>query len=204
MNTAFIEEIKSSVKNWWVSLLLGILFIGAALLLMFYPLAGYGALVILFSVCIFVSGIFEIVFAASNRDVMSGWGWYLAAGVIDLILGAFLVMYPIVSAAALPFILAFWIMFRGFTSIGFSMDLNQIGIRGWGWYLVFGILAIICSIAILWQPGAGVFATVYIVAFAFLFMGFFRVMLAFDLRDLHKNSQALKEKIKDLKELGDF
>ncbi len=192
MNT-LVDEVKSAVKNWWVSLVLGIMFIGVALLLMFYPLAGYGALVIIFSICMFASGIFEIAFAVSNRQVLSGWGWYLACGIIDLILGTFLILYPGMTAIILPYILAFWIMFRGFSGIGFAMDLNRFGVKGWGWYLAFGIMAIICSIAVIWYPAAGAFASVYIVAFAFMFMGFFRIMLAFELRDLHKHSQKLKE-----------
>ncbi len=186
MNTSLIEELKSSVKNWWVSLVLGILFIGTALLLMFYPLAGYGALVVLFSVCMFASGILEIFFSVSNRKVLPGWGWNLTAGIIDLLLGLFLICYPLITAAVLPIILAFWIMFRGCMGIGLAMDMSKMGVKGWGWYLAFGILAIICSIAIIWQPAAGALASVYIIAFAFMFMGFVRIMLAFELRDLHK------------------
>ncbi len=200
MNTTFVEEIKNAVKNWWISLVMGILFIGVALLLMFYPLEGYGALVVLFSACMFASGILEIIFSVSNKNVLSGWGWYLTCGIIDLLLGLFLIFNPGMTAVIIPFILAFWIMFRGFAAIGFSIDLSRMGVKGWGWYLAFGILAIICSIAIIWQPTAGALASVYILAFAFMFMGFFRFMLAFELRDLHKNSQKLKEKLDNLRE----
>ncbi len=195
MNSSIIEEVKSAVKNWWISLVLGILFVVVALMLMFQPADAYAALVVLFSICMFASGILEIFFAASNRKVLPGWGWYLTCGIIDVILGIVLIAFPFVTAMVIPFILAFWIMFRGFTAIGYAMDLNRFGVKGWGWYLVFGILAIICSMAIIWQPAAGALASVYIVAFAFLFMGFFRIMLAFTLRDLHKNSQKLKEKL---------
>lgn len=193
MNTQLIEEVKSTVKNWWVSLVLGILFIAVALLMMFYPLEGYGALIILFSVCMFVSGIFEIVFSASNRKVLSGWGWYLTCGIIDLLMGLFLICVPGLTALMIPFLLAFWIMFRGFSAIGVAIDFQRLGVRGWGWYLAFGILAILCSFLILWSPGTGALASVYILAFAFMFMGFFRIMLAFEMRDLYKNNQKLQK-----------
>lgn len=196
MNTSLLEEVKSTVKNWWVSLIVGIMFIGVSLLLMFQPMLAYGALVIVFSVCMFIGGILEVVFSASNRHVLSGWGWYLACGIIDIILGIFLMSFPGMTAVLLPFILAFWIMFRGFSAIGFSMDLSSVGVKGWGWYLVFGILAILCSVAIIWNPAAGAFASVYIIAFAFLFMGIFRIMLSFELRDLYKNNQKLKDHLK--------
>ncbi len=198
MNTSLIEEVKSTVKNWWVSLVLGIMFVVVALWLMFQPGDGYAALVVVFSICMFISGILEVVFAAINREILPGWGWYLACGIIDVILGLVLICFPFVTAMVIPFILAFWIMFRGFTAVGYAMDLNRFGVKGWGWYLVFGVLAIICSLSIIWQPTAGALASVYIVAFAFLFMGFFRIMLAFDLRSLYKNSKELKEKLNTL------
>lgn len=46
----FIDTINFGVKNWWVSLLLGLLYILIAICLMFTPLASYVALSVLFSV----------------------------------------------------------------------------------------------------------------------------------------------------------
>ena len=60
MNT-FDERISSAVKNWWVSLLLGLLYILIAICLMFTPMASYVALSLLFSVAMFVSGTLEIL-----------------------------------------------------------------------------------------------------------------------------------------------
>ena len=185
MNT-FDERISSAVKNWWVSLLLGLLYILIAICLMFTPMASYVALSLLFSVAMFVSGTLEILFAVSNRKHISSWGWYLAGGIIDLILGIYLVAYPLLSMEVIPFFVAFWLMFRGFSAMGYSMDLQRYGTREWGWYMAFGILAVICSFAIIWQPGIGAMSIVYMLAFAFLIIGFFRVMLSFELKNLHK------------------
>ena len=44
METVF-NEIKHSVKNWWTSLLLGIVYIIVALWLMFSPLSSYVLLI---------------------------------------------------------------------------------------------------------------------------------------------------------------
>ena len=49
MKTIF-DELKQEVKNWWVSLILGILYVAVALGLMFFPFNGYAALSILFSI----------------------------------------------------------------------------------------------------------------------------------------------------------
>ena len=64
----FIDTINFGVKNWWVSLILGILYVAVALGLMFFPFNGYAALSILFSISMLVSGLLEIAFAVSNRQ----------------------------------------------------------------------------------------------------------------------------------------
>ncbi len=197
----FYEKIDYAVKNWWLSLIVGILFVGIGILLMFTPVQSYIALSILFSVTMFVSGIFEIVFAASNRKTLSSWGWYLAGGIIDLILGIYLMLYPGMSMMILPFVLAFWLMFRGFSAIGYSIDLQRYGNRSWGWALVLGILAIICAFLFIWQPIAGAITVVYFVAWAFLFIGIFRIVFAFQLRKLHhtavRDGKSIREEIRE-------
>lgn len=105
MKTVF-DGIEHSVKNWWMSLILGILYIGVAICLMFAPLSSYVALSIVFSISMLISGILEILFAISNKHV-SSWGWYLAGGIIDLIIGIYLVAYPMVSMEIIPFLIAF-------------------------------------------------------------------------------------------------
>ena len=73
METVF-NEIQHSVKNWWTSLLLGIVYIIVALWLMFSPVSTYVALSIIFSVSMLISGILEIIFALSNRKGVPSWG----------------------------------------------------------------------------------------------------------------------------------
>ena len=160
-----------AVKNWWMSLLLGLLYIAVALCLLFAPVSSYVALSVIFSISILVSGILEIFFAVGNKKIINSWGWYLAGGIIDLLIGIYLVFYPLVSMELIPFIVAFWLMFRGFSATGYSMDLKRYGTRNWGWYMVFGILAILCSIGVIWQPALGAFTLVYMIAYALLIIG---------------------------------
>ena len=127
METVF-NEIQHSVKNWWASLLLGIVYIIVALWLMFAPLSSYVALSIVFSISMLISGILEILFAVSNRKGVPSWGWYIVGGIIDVILGIYLIAYPMVSMEVIPFIIAFWLMFRGFSSTGYSLWYSRLGL----------------------------------------------------------------------------
>ncbi len=195
MRTELLDELKSTVKNWWVSLLLGVLYVGLAIFMMFFPGDSLIALALVFSITMFATGFFEIIFAVSNKNVLDGWGWYLTGGIIDLILGLVLICLPIVSVAVIPFLVAFWFMFRGFSAIGVATDMSRYGWKNWGWYLAFGILAVICSFAIIFQPAVGALVAVYMAAFAFMFIGFFRIMLAFDLKKLKDHNDKLKERL---------
>lgn len=144
-----------------------------------------------FSVSMLISGILEIIFAFSNRKGVPSWGWYIVGGLIDLVLGIYLIAYPMVSMEVIPFIIAFWLMFRGFSSTGYSIDLKRYGTRDWGWYMAFGILAILCSLLILWQPAIGALYAVYMISFTFLIIGLFRVMLSFELKICIKENKNL-------------
>lgn len=185
----FIDKINYAVKNWWISLLLGIMYILIAICLMFTPIASYIALSILFSISMFVGGLLEIAFAISNKKNISSWGWYLVGGIIDIIFGIFLMANPGLSMGVLPFIIAFWLMFRGFSSTGYAMDLRRYGTRNWGWYIILGILAILCSIGIIWHPELGALTIVYMIAYTLLIVGVFRIMVSFELKSLHKHNK---------------
>lgn len=197
MRTSLFEELKYEVKNWWVSLISGILLVGLGFLMIFYPMAGYAAIAIIFSITMLISGVLEVFFSVSNKNVISDWGWFLAFGILDIILGLVLLFIPGLKEAILPFILAFWLMFRGISNIGYSIDLNRYGSKNWGWYLTIGILSILCSVGVIFFPMAGAVSVVWIISFVFLFLGLSRIMLAFDLRKLHSECQQLKKRLEE-------
>ena len=63
-----------AVKNWWMSLLLGLLYIAVALCLLFAPVSSYVALSVIFSISILVSGILEILFCCRKTKKQSAVG----------------------------------------------------------------------------------------------------------------------------------
>ncbi len=186
METSILKSLKDSVKNWWTSLILGILFIIMAVWIMMTPLESYLALSVFLGVLMFISGIMEIIFSIGNRKTLDGWGWQLTSGVLDFILGAILVSYPQITMVVLPIFIAFWILFKGVAGISFSIDLKSYGIKGW--WMLLGICVIVClfAISIFIEPLIGGFGIVYMTAFGFLFAGIFRIGLALKLQKLNK------------------
>lgn len=186
MESTVLSTVKSSTKNWWLSIILGVLFILLGIWVFRTPLASYISLSMLFSVFIFISGIFGIIFAVSNRKQMEGWGWHLAGGILDLLIGSLLVLHPAVTMTILPFYVGFWVLFRGIFGIGLSFQFKSFGVPNWGLLLVFGILTVLFSFLLLLNPAFTGLWIVYMTAFAFIVMGIFRIILGFNLRKIHK------------------
>jgi uncharacterized membrane protein HdeD (DUF308 family) len=90
------------------------------------------------------------------------------------------------TMAILPIYVGFWLLFRSIMSIGFAFSSNAAGASNWGWLLVAGILMLLFSILLLANPVFTSFSIVYMTAFAFIFMGVFRLFLAFDLKKMKK------------------
>mgnify|MGYP002189487413 FL=1 len=84
MRNDLFYSVKQAVKYWWVSLLIGLLAIMLGIWCLTSPWSTITALSIVFSVTFFVSGVFEIIFAVSNRNTLKGWGWTLVSGIIEI------------------------------------------------------------------------------------------------------------------------
>jgi uncharacterized membrane protein HdeD (DUF308 family) len=184
MTTTYVDDVKETVRYWWTYLIGGILLLVVGVLILVYPVTSYAGLSLYFAVAILVSGIMNTLFSISNRDTLSGWGWYLVGGIIDLIIGFYLLTYPLVAAATLPLYIGFWLMFRSFSGIGTAFDLRSMGMKGWGWLLVFALLTLALAIGILFNPALGVLTAVSFTSYAMLALGVLSIIVAFRLREV--------------------
>ena len=136
---------------------------------------------------IFFSGVFETALAATSRHFITGRGWMLAGGVIEIILGLILISNVAISEVALPIILGFWLLMRSFSTIGLGGDMTTLGIHGAGWTIFTGILLLLCSLWILLQPLVfGSTAVLVWVGVSLLFAGAGACSMAFQLRHAHR------------------
>ena len=182
MATTIFKEIKEAVKYWWLLLLTGLVLVAVGIWVFASPATAYLSLSILFGASILSIGFFETVFAISSRKSLEGWGWTLASGLLDIVIGAYLLTYPGVTMAILPFVLGFWLLFRGFSAIGFSFDMKAYGDSSWGWSLLFAIGIIVFAIMMLLVPAFGVANIIAWTGLSFIFAGVSRIIFAFTLK----------------------
>ncbi|MGZ5219764.1 MAG: HdeD family acid-resistance protein [Chitinophagaceae bacterium] len=182
MAATIFKEIKEAVNYWWLLLLTGLILVAVGIWVFSSQATAYLSLSFLFGASILSIGFFETVFAISARKSLEGWGWTLAGGLLDMVIGAYLLAYPAITMAILPFVLGFWLLFRGFSAVGFSFDMKAYGDLNWGWYLLIAIGIIFFAVMILAVPAFGVANIIAWTGLSFIFAGVFRIILAFRLK----------------------
>ena len=188
MNSPFLNSVRNKVKNWWISLVIGILAIILGVWCIATPDSTLMALSYLFIIAFLVSGVFEIIFAVSNRNIFIGWGWSLASGICELLLGVLLLILPLpLITGMLVFLVGFWILFRSLWTIGEACLLQRMEVKGWGWLLALGILCVLFSFFFLASPLFSAMFIVIFVGIALIFYGIFRVYHGIGLRNLYKD-----------------
>lgn len=195
MKNDLFYSAKQAVKFWWVSILVGVLAVALGIWSLITPLTTLVALTLVFSITFFVSGIFEIAFALSNKKVLKGWGWTLVSGIIDLIFGLILVAMPIeVIALVLTYFVGFWVMFQSIWAIGSAAELQRNGVKGWGWLMALAVLGVIMSFIFIMSPAFTTGFIIALVSISFISYGFFRIYLGIKLRSLHKEMDEIEKK----------
>lgn len=195
-----IKKSKFMIKNWWLLLLLGALFILVGVWTIQTPLASFVSLAIIFASFMFVSGIFSLIFSITNRNEIDDWGWHFAGAIFDFIVGAILFFHPALTMAVLPYMVAFYFLFKGFATFGFASDMRKYGDKNWGWLAFSGVLSTAFAIMILFNPSLGGLTIVIFTAFAFFSLGFFNIALAFSLKRLKSLGGDVKDAINEFKE----
>lgn len=183
----FIDSKLKAAKNWWISVIIGVLAIVLGILFISSPLSSMLTLALFFAFGFILSGILETLFAITNRKVLNGWGWNLVSSLIDLFLGIVLLSIPGLTIMLMIYLIGFWIMFRSIWAIGSSIEMQKAEIKGWGWLLTAAILGIIFSFIFILSP---TFGGTFIVAFAaisFIIYGIFRIFMGFTLKSIKNN-----------------
>lgn len=187
-----VAEVLASV--WWLPLLRGILLVLLGGFALFRPGMAVGLLTQVIGVFILLDGILAIV--AGVLGQAPSRGWTLVRGVIEILVGVFVLAYPalIVAAAGtiLLYVLACGVILAGVLEIAAAIrDRNEI--QGEGWLILGGVLAIVFGLLVLIAPLAFGRLIVQILGIYAILSGVGLVVFAFRLRGLPKALAARSE-----------
>jgi uncharacterized membrane protein HdeD (DUF308 family) len=168
-------------RNWWAILIRGIVAILFGLCAFFIPGAALWALIILFGAYCLVDGVFAIVASVRAAQAHERWGQLLFAGIVGVIVAAITWFYPGLTALALLYVIAAWAIVTGVLEIVAAFQLRR-QITGEFWWILAGLLSIVFGLFLVWQPGAGALAVIWVIGVYAIVFGIFLLGLAFRLR----------------------
>ncbi len=176
-----IKNYKETYKYWWLILIVGIISILFGIWVLWNPIESYVSLTLYFCIMFILFGISEIINAYSGKK-QRNWGWGLALGIMDLLIGIVLLIDLAWAAIMLPYISAFILMFMGIDFIGRSTQMQSLGIRNWGWILTGGILTLLFSFLIIFHPLFGALNIVIWTGLAFILGGISATAFSFTIK----------------------
>ena len=189
--------INKLAKNWWLLLIAGLVYIGLGFLVWQYPGETILFATIYIGIALLVSGLSMSVLAIGERNGMSNWGWYLATGLIDVLVGAVFIFNPIGSAITLMLVIGIWFMFRGIIEFVNSFDLKSKGVGNWWLNLIGGLAIALFGFVIIGRPLAGSLAIVTLISFAFWIKGTILLVMAFGIKRLRHELKEAAESTAD-------
>ena len=176
-----------AIRHWWLMLVAGILCIAAGICIFVFPVESYVTLSIMFGVLMLLVGAGQLVIASTSGNYLMMKGYFIVGGILDLILGIFLCVYPGVTLVVLPFMMGLWLMYHSFMLISFGGDMDTFKISGSGSMVILGILILVLSIFVLLNPfSAGVVTVLVVAGVGLILLGITFCMVASKLKELKK------------------
>jgi len=181
MNTLMNENRKS---YWWMSLISGLALLIFGIWFFVAPLESFQSLAIVFGFIILIVGLSEVFISLKKRNVVFDYMSYLWGGLLNVVLGVLLISSPETILWVISIVIGFGLIFKGGEQIKRAIQLKKQNSSNWKAVLVFGIVLVVIAAALLWHPEIiGITIAIW-TAIAFIFIGIFRIYLAFRLREL--------------------
>jgi uncharacterized membrane protein HdeD (DUF308 family) len=174
---------QTKQRPWWLTLIGGILAFIVGAVLLWSPaktkVETYQLLVAVLGIYWLVEGIFDIVSIFIDH---TAWGWKLFIGIVSIIAGGAILMYPIAAALTLPKI---FVLVLGIWGLMYGIILLIMAFQGGGWGAgILGVLGIIFGIALMANytvPGMGL-AMLWTVAVFGVIGGIVMIVQSFRMR----------------------
>lgn len=177
-------------RNWWAIAIRGIAAILFGLCAFFIPGAALWALVILFGAYCLVDGLFAIVAAVRAAQAHERWAQLMLVGLLGLAAAAITWFYPGLTALGLLYVIAAWAIVTGVLELVAAFELRR-HLPGELWWVLAGLCSILFGLFLVWQPGAGALAVLWLIGAYAIAFGIFLLGLAFRLRGhLHRETAA--------------
>lgn len=119
----------------------------------------------------------EAKLAEARRHIAEKWGWFLALGIVLIVVGIAAICFPLVSTIAAKIFLG-WLFLIG----GVFIIIHAFSAQGWGgflWSLLIGVLYLIAGGYLAFFPLTGLLTLAILLAILFVAEGIMEVIMAY-------------------------
>jgi uncharacterized membrane protein HdeD (DUF308 family) len=172
-------------KNWWATVLRGLLAIGVGVLAWSRPDIFWASLVLVFGIYAIVDGVFAIiaVFTEETRDR----ALHFVEGILGVVVGTIVFLYPDQAGTAIVLVIGLWAAASGLVEIGSAIRLRREIADEWLLGLG-GASSVILGVILIVRPQFGQVTTTYVLGTYGLVFGVILVMLGFRLRGFKQHN----------------
>lgn len=178
METIIEKSFRHSFFNRQL-LVTGVLLIIIGCLTIWRPFQSYVFISLAFSILIIISGFLEIVFAVKHKKTIATWGYTLIGGLIDVAMGSYLLLSPLLMMIVLTPLISIWVFYKGFLSIRLAFKFQPYVYNLWWLQLIIGICIILISLLIIGNATVGFINIISWTGLGITLVGVSSVLLSF-------------------------
>lgn len=170
--------LKTAARYWWLPVITGLLSIGLGIWCLASPDTSLPVMAYTFALVIAAVGFLNIVFSLLNIGSISGWGFKLFVGIIEIICGVWMLLMPEATMVS-TFIygIGFYLVFVALNAVCEAI-LYYGDTKYWlAMLLSFIVCTLILAVIFLAGPLAGGIAVWLYIGIAFITFGIYRILL---------------------------
>jgi uncharacterized membrane protein HdeD (DUF308 family) len=172
---------RDHTPSWWVLALRGLVAILFGLAALFWPGLILTVLIVFFGAYALVDGVLALIAAFRSSGHGMRRPLLLIEGLIGILFGILALFWPGLTALALLYIVAFWVILSGIARIAMAIMLRREIENEWS-IALSGVLSVILGIVLLLLPGAGLLAYTWLIGILALAVGAALIYYAFRVR----------------------
>lgn len=174
---------RALARNWWAVAVRGVAGIVFGVVALLMPAAALLTLAWLFSAYLLIDGVFAITASVRAAEHHERWGMLLLEGLLDLVMGVVIWLFPGLSILAVVLIMAGWALITGALMLASSFRLH--GSHGRLWLALGGVVSLLWGIVLAVAPATGAVVLTWWLGIYAVVFGVTLVILAFRLRGRH-------------------
>jgi uncharacterized membrane protein HdeD (DUF308 family) len=186
ISTQYAEIAKGA---WIWAVVRGVLAILFGIIAMVSPITTAIVLAIVIGVFAIVDGIVDLIDAIRHRGT-SGVGLRVFLGIVSLLFGIIILVWPDKTLAFMVILIAIWSIVIGVLQIIANIGIRKEAPGAWIWGVISGALGVIFGILVLIWPGIGLVTLIWLMGIWAIVFGIALIVLGLQVRKAAKTGAA--------------